>query len=70
MVFQHKYLDYTEPEFSISVEAAEDKGPLRFFLDIGTIPGESDVVNNMELGGPSTVISTVRHLSLVSLNGK
>jgi hypothetical protein len=61
-VFQHKNLDYTEPIFSISVEATEDKGPLRYFLDIGTVPGASDIVSNKELGGPSTVIATVRLL--------
>lgn len=52
-------LDYTEPRFEISVRAADDRCQVKLFLDIGTVPGGSDVMKEKELGGQSTIIKEV-----------
>ncbi|XP_052806226.1 uncharacterized protein LOC128235445 [Mya arenaria] len=50
--------DYTEPAFEISVQAADDKSNVEFFLDVGSFPGGNDIVSNMQLGGSETVVKT------------
>jgi hypothetical protein len=59
-ISQIKNRDYTEPAFEISVAATDDKSNVKFFLDVGTFPAGSNVVNNRQLGGSSTVLATVR----------
>ncbi|KAJ8321023.1 hypothetical protein KUTeg_002610 [Tegillarca granosa] len=48
--------DYTEPMFEISVRADDDRSGVELFLNVGTVPGGSDVLNEKELGGPSTEV--------------
>jgi hypothetical protein len=57
-------LDYTEPRFEISVRAADDRCQVKLFLDVGTVPGGSDVMKEKELGGQSTIIKEVSFFSL------
>ncbi|XP_060596420.1 uncharacterized protein LOC132750448 [Ruditapes philippinarum] len=57
-ISQIKNRDYTEPAFEISVAAADDKSNLKFFLDVGTFPAGNNVKNNLQLGGPSSVLAT------------
>ncbi|KAK3609657.1 hypothetical protein CHS0354_035942 [Potamilus streckersoni] len=49
--------DYTEPAFSIAVEAADDRSEVKLFLDVGTMPGGQDVLNQKQLGGPKTELT-------------
>ncbi|KAL5013969.1 hypothetical protein ScPMuIL_008239 [Solemya velum] len=51
--------DFTEPEFEISFRVEDDRSQVTLLLDIGTVPGGSDTLRQQELGGPSTVITTV-----------
>ncbi|VDI79784.1 Hypothetical predicted protein [Mytilus galloprovincialis] len=55
-VKQTPNLDYTEPEFEISIRAEDDRSQVKLCLSVGTVPGGSDVLHEYELGGPSTVI--------------
>ncbi|VDI54125.1 Hypothetical predicted protein [Mytilus galloprovincialis] len=55
-VKQTPNLDYTEPEFEISIRAEDDRSLVKLYLNVGTVPGGSDVLQEYELGGPSTVI--------------
>ncbi|KAK3101942.1 hypothetical protein FSP39_007535 [Pinctada imbricata] len=48
--------DYTEPEFKISIRAADDRSQVKLTLNIGTSPGASNVLQGKELGGPSTIL--------------
>jgi len=59
-LFQHR--DYTEPAFEIAVAAGDDRSNVRFFVDVGTFPGGSDVVNDQQLGGAETIVATVTGL--------
>lgn len=56
---QLKLRDYAEPAFEISVAAADDRSDVKFFLDIGSFSGGSDVEKDLQLGGAETVVSTV-----------
>ena len=51
--------DYTDPAFEITVAAHDDKSDVKFYLDVGSFPAGNDLVKNEELGGPSTVLTTV-----------
>ncbi|XP_076076023.1 uncharacterized protein LOC143046845 [Mytilus galloprovincialis] len=55
-VRQTPYLDYTDPEYEISIRAEDDKSLVRLYLNIGTVPGGFNVLYEYELGGPSTII--------------
>ncbi|KAK3612537.1 hypothetical protein CHS0354_024514 [Potamilus streckersoni] len=55
-VQQLKHRDYTEPAFEIAVHAVDDKSQVKFFLDIGTVPGGNDVMKNQPLGGATTTV--------------
>ncbi|XP_053400990.1 uncharacterized protein LOC123541000 [Mercenaria mercenaria] len=57
-ISQIKNRDYTEPAFEISVAAADDRSNVKFFLDVGTFPAGSNIVNDRQLGGSSTVLAT------------
>ncbi|XP_052806219.1 uncharacterized protein LOC128235437 [Mya arenaria] len=50
--------DYTEPAFEISVQAADDRSNVKFFVDVGTFQGGNDIRSNMQLGGSETVVKT------------
>ena len=58
-VFQIPGLDYTEPAFQIAVAASDSLSQVRFFLDVGTTPGGSDVLHEEKLGGALTKVSKV-----------
>jgi hypothetical protein len=45
---------YVEPMFSISMRAEDDRSQVNMFLDVGTVPGGTDVLNEFSLGGPKT----------------
>ena len=60
-VRQTANLDYTEPEFEISIRAEDDRSLVRLLLNIGTVPGGSDVLHEFELGGPSTIVREVSY---------
>ncbi|WAR05127.1 hypothetical protein MAR_020496 [Mya arenaria] len=53
--------DYTETAFEISVQAADDRSDVKFFLNVGTFSGGTNVVSNLQLGGSETVIKTVNN---------
>lgn len=62
LVRQIPNLDYKEPRFEVSIHAGDDRSEVNLYLDVGTVPGGSDVVNKKELGGlggPSTILSEV-----------
>ncbi|XP_033121447.1 uncharacterized protein LOC117120538 [Anneissia japonica] len=44
-------LDYTEPAFELMFVAYDSSSELVYTLDVGTVPGGSDIFSNMELGG-------------------
>ncbi|KAK3101936.1 hypothetical protein FSP39_007496 [Pinctada imbricata] len=48
--------DYTEPEFKISIRSEDDRSEVKLTLNVGTVPGASDVLQGKELGGPSTIL--------------
>lgn len=50
------------------MEASEDRGILKFYLDVGTIPGGQDAMNNQQLGGQANVLATVSVLRPLSLS--
>ena len=54
--------DYTEPAFEISVRAEDDKSQVKLLLDAGRVPGGSDLLKDVELGGQSSVITQVGSL--------
>ena len=54
-----------EPAFEIAVDAADDRSQVKLRLNIGTVPGGSDVLNGQELGGPATILETVSSLFCV-----
>jgi len=60
-VRQTANLDYTEPEFEISIRAEDDRSLVRLLLNIGTVPGGSNVLHEFELGGPSTIVREVSY---------
>ncbi len=51
--------DITEPAFQIAFRGEDDSGEVRYFLDVGTAPGASDIFQDKELGGPTTVVEDV-----------
>ncbi|KAK3612527.1 hypothetical protein CHS0354_024500 [Potamilus streckersoni] len=55
-VQQLKQRDYTEPAFEIAVHAVDDRSQVKFYLDIGTVPGGNDVLKNQSLGGATTTL--------------
>lgn len=59
LVRQIPNLDYKEPRFEVSIHAGDDRSGVNLYLDVGTVPGGSYVVNKKELGGPSTILSEV-----------
>ncbi|XP_063408925.1 uncharacterized protein LOC134692405 [Mytilus trossulus] len=59
LVRQIPYEDYTEPKFEVSIHAGDDRSGVNLYLDIGTIPGGTDVLNKKELAGPATILSEV-----------
>lgn len=61
---QIQHRDYTEPAFEISVAASDDRSDVKFFIDVGTFSGGSDVVKNQQLGGAETIVATVNMLFL------
>jgi hypothetical protein len=67
-VRQTANLDYTEPEFEISIRAEDDRSLVRLLLNIGTVPGGSDVLHEFELGGPSTIVREVSYSTLIKKN--
>ncbi|VDI73733.1 Hypothetical predicted protein, partial [Mytilus galloprovincialis] len=67
LVRQIPNLDYKEPRFEISIHAGDDRSGVNLYLDVGTVPGGSDVLNKKELGGPSTILSEVLSASGVPL---
>lgn len=44
----------------MSLRAKDDKSDVTLFLNVGTRPGDSDVLKERPLGGPSTIIKDVR----------
>lgn len=51
--------DHTEPEFTINVLAEDDRSNVNLHLDIGTVPGGSNVMSKRQLGGFSTALNDV-----------
>lgn len=51
--------DYTEPVFQIATAASDSLSQVSFFLDVGTAPGGTDVINQEKLGGAQTKVSKV-----------
>ncbi|XP_033105583.1 uncharacterized protein LOC117107873 isoform X2 [Anneissia japonica] len=47
-------LDYTNPTFELIFNAHDSRSELVYTLDVGTLPGGSDVISDMELGGAVT----------------
>ena len=45
--------------FSISMRAEDDRSQVNMFLDVGTVPGGADVLNQFSLGGPKTEVDEV-----------
>ncbi|VDI57617.1 Hypothetical predicted protein [Mytilus galloprovincialis] len=48
--------DYVEPMFEIAVRAEDDRSDVAYFLDVGTVPGGKDVMDQHTLGGPKTSV--------------
>ncbi|XP_076085326.1 uncharacterized protein LOC143056125 [Mytilus galloprovincialis] len=48
--------DYVEPMFEIAVRAEDDRSDVTYFLDVGTVQGGKDVMDQHTLGGPKTSI--------------
>ncbi|VDI29648.1 Hypothetical predicted protein [Mytilus galloprovincialis] len=48
--------DYVEPMFEIAVRAEDDRSDVAYFLDVGTVQGGKDVMDQHTLGGPKTSI--------------
>ncbi|XP_062582876.1 uncharacterized protein LOC134244633, partial [Saccostrea cucullata] len=51
--------DHTAPEFTINVMAEDDRSNVNLHLDIGTVPGGSNVMSRKQLGGFSTALNDV-----------
>ena len=51
--------DHTSPEFIITVMAEDDRSNVNLHLDIGTVPGGSNVMSRRQLGGFSTALNDV-----------
>ncbi|KAK6192291.1 hypothetical protein SNE40_003784 [Patella caerulea] len=51
--------DYTEPAIEISVRSEDDKSQVRLFVTAGTKPGLSDALRQIQLGGQSSIITTI-----------
>ena len=45
--------------FSISMRAEDDRSQVNMFLDVGTVPGGTDVLEQFALGGPKTEVDEV-----------
>ena len=58
-VVQSPGRDHTAPEFRLRLDAEDDRSNVILKLDVGTVPGGSDVVNKKELGGFSTALTEV-----------
>lgn len=43
----------------MSINVGDDRSGVNLYLDIGTIPGGTDVFNKKEMKGPSTIFSEV-----------
>lgn len=52
--------DHTEPEFRLRLDAEDDRSNVILKLDIGTIPGGSDVIYRKDLGGFSIALTEVK----------
>lgn len=63
-VIQEIGRDHTEPEFTVFLEAEDDRSNVILTLNIGTAPGGTDVMSGEELGGFSTTLNNVRFHSL------
>lgn len=59
--------DHTEPEFIVSIQAEDDRSNVNLHLDIGTVPGGSNVMSRRQLGGFSTAMNDVRY-QLININ--
>lgn len=53
--------DHTEPELIVSIQAEDDRSNVNLHLDIGTVPGGSNVMSRRQLGGFSTAMNDVRY---------
>lgn len=53
-------LDYTEPAFQIEVTASDSLSKVRYFMDVGTTPGNNDVISEKYIGGGLTKITKVK----------
>ena len=42
--------------FEIAVRAEDDRSDVAYFLDVGTVPGGKDVMDQHTLGGPKTSV--------------
>ena len=51
--------DYTEPAFQIATAASDSLSRVSFFLDVGTAPGGTDVMNQKKLGGAQVKMAKV-----------
>ncbi|CAH1249045.1 SELE [Branchiostoma lanceolatum] len=58
-VYQVKGLDETEPAFQLAIAADDDKSEVTVTYSVSTFPGGSDLVENEDLGGPSSVVDQV-----------
>ena len=60
--------DHTEPEFTVFLEAEDDRSNVILTLDVGTVPGGTNVLAGKELGGFSTTLNDVSGLDLQLLS--
>ena len=58
-VLQEIGRDHTEPEFTVFLEAEDDRSNVILTLDVGTVPGGTNVLAGKELGGFSTTLNDV-----------
>lgn len=58
-VLQEVGRDHTEPEFTVFLEAEDDRSNVILTLDVGTVPGGTNVLSGTELGGFSTTLNDV-----------
>ncbi|XP_062596534.1 uncharacterized protein LOC134257978, partial [Saccostrea cucullata] len=66
-VLQAAGRDHTDPEFKLDLDAEDDRSNVILTLDVGTVPGGSDVVYRKELGGFSTSLTEILNPSGVPL---
>ncbi|XP_078620549.1 uncharacterized protein LOC144887293 isoform X2 [Branchiostoma floridae x Branchiostoma japonicum] len=58
-VYQVKGRDYTEPAFQLAIAADDDKSEVTVTYSIGTFEGGSDLAQDNDLGGPSSIVDQV-----------